>query len=246
MTDTVIQIKNLTTILKGKQVHKHLNLDIKRGELLMIIGSSGAGKSVLFKNIIGLIKPSKGSITINDLDITKMPEKELTKVRRKLGVVFQGEALFDSLNVFENIAFRLKREGLYKNKQKLKNIVEEKLKLVDLNPNICDWMISDLSQGMKKRVGLARALALNVEIMLYDEPTTGLDPLMTTMVNDLIKNLQHQLNITSIVVTHDIESAFMIADRIAILHQEKILAIGSPREIQKIDNTYIQNFIKQD
>jgi len=211
----MIKVQNLSKSLDGKQVLNDLCLDVRAGETLVIIGQSGCGKSVLLKHIIGLMKPDKGRVIIDDNDVSNMSARALNKLRLRIGVLFQGAALFDSISVAENVGFSLlEHKGL-----KLKDIepiVQEKLKLVGLS-HAGDRMPADLSGGMKKRVGLARAIATDPDIILYDEPTTGLDPIMADIINDLIIDLKGKLKVTSIAVTHDMTSAYKIADRIAML-----------------------------
>ncbi len=238
-----IVIKDLWKTLPGKEVLKGLNLEIKKREILVIIGRSGEGKSVLLKHISRLMKPDKGEIYIDDTEIVKLSEEKLTKIMTKLGFLFQGAALFDSLSIEENVGFflyryRLKELGV----TRIKEIVKEKLALVGLR-NIEQMKPAELSGGMKKRVGLARAIAVDPEIMLYDEPTTGLDPIMADAINDLILDMQKKINVTSIVVTHDMTSAYKVADRIAMLYDGRIIFIGTPEEVKNSTNPFVQQFI---
>ncbi|GAH17278.1 unnamed protein product, partial [marine sediment metagenome] len=207
----------------------------------VIIGRSGCGKSVLLKHIIGILKPNKGKVIIGGTDITKMSERELNQARRKFGMLFQGAALFDSLTVGENVAFGLRRHTRL-SQEKIKRIVGEKLRLVGL-VGIEDLKPAELSGGMKKRVGLARAIAMEPEIVLYDEPTTGVDPIMGDAVNELIIELHDKLKITSIAVTHDMISAYKIADKIAMLYEGKIIEVGTPEEIKNTNNPIVRQFI---
>jgi phospholipid/cholesterol/gamma-HCH transport system ATP-binding protein len=218
-----------------------INLTVHDGETLVIIGRSGCGKSVFLKHIIGLMKPDSGKITVDGRDITRLNGRELNDVRRKFGMVFQGAALFDSLSVGENVGFFLyEYSGLAP--EEIADIVVDKLRLVGLE-NISSMKPAELSGGMKKRVSLARALAHDPKIVLYDEPTTGLDPIMADVINDLIVKLDEQLDVTSIAVTHDMASAYKIADRIAMMFGGQIIAIGTPDEIKDSDNVYVQQFI---
>ena len=218
-----------------------LDLSIARGETLTIIGRSGEGKSVLLKHIIGLIRPDSGSVHINGQDITGYETSEIFRIRRRFGMLFQGAALFDSLNVGENVGLGL-REHRMRPEAEIRDIVAEKLALVGLT-GIEKKKPSELSGGMKKRVGLARAIAMNPEYILYDEPTTGLDPITADSINDLIIRLQSELEITSIAVTHDMASAYKISDRIAMLHDGRIISSGSPEEIKNSDSEIIMQFI---
>ncbi len=238
-----IIIKNLWKNLSGKQVLAGLDLEVYEGETLVIIGKSGEGKSVLLKHISRLMTPDEGEIYIDDVEITKLSEIKLTEIMTKLGFLFQGAALFDSLTIEENVGFFLYRYKLKElGEEKIKKIVKEKLELVGLR-NIEQLKPAELSGGMKKRVGLARAIAINPEIMLYDEPTTGLDPIMADVINDLIIEMQKKLYVTSIVVTHDMTSAYKVGDRIAMLYNGKIIFSGTPEEVKNSENPYVQQFI---
>lgn len=237
----MIEIKELYKSFGRKEVLRGVNLFIERGDSMVIIGGSGSGKSVLLKHIIGLLKPDRGSVFIEDLDITRLNEKDLYKVRKKFGMLFQGAALFDSLKVWENVSFFLLR---HKNmsEEKAKRIAIEKLRLVGL-VGVEDLMPSELSGGMRKRVGLARAIAHDPEILLYDEPTTGLDPITADAINDLIVELKKKLNVTSVAITHDMQSAYKIGDRIAMLYEGKIIEVGTPEEIKNSPNPIVRQFI---
>ncbi len=239
--ESIISIQKLKTVLNGKVVHKNVNLNIEKGETMLVIGGSGCGKSVLFKSIIGLIKPVSGSIFIDGVDITKISYKKMDGVRKKFGVLFQGAALFDSLTVKENVAFSLKYNSNLSD-NKINSIVKENLSHVGLK-DVLELYPSELSGGMQKRVGLARAIALNPEIILYDEPTTGLDPIMADIINDLILQLQNELGITSLVVTHDMTSAFKVGNRIAMLHDGHIIEVGKTKDIKHSKNPYVKQFI---
>ncbi len=236
-----ISIRGVSNFLSGRFVHKELDLDIHRGETLVIIGGSGTGKSVLLKSICGLMTPNAGSIKIDGEEIINRPESKMTEIREKFGVLFQGAALFDSLNVYENVGFALKRLTRLSD-ARIKEIADEKLAQVGLR-GVGFMKPAELSGGMKKRVGLARAIAMDPEIILYDEPTTGLDPIMSDVTNELIIRMGIPENVTSIVVTHDMVSAYKVGTRIAMLHEGKIIAIGTPDEIRKSDNPYVQQFI---
>lgn len=237
----MIEIRELYKSFGQKEVLRGVNLTINKGESMVIIGGSGSGKSVLIKHIIGLLKPDKGSVFIEGLDVTKLNEKDLYKVRKKFGMLFQGAALFDSLRVWENVSFFLMRHrGM--SEKRAKEIAIEKLRLVGL-AGVEDLMPAELSGGMRKRVGLARAIAHDPEILLYDEPTTGLDPIMADAINDLIIDLKKKLNVTSIAITHDMNSAYKIADRIAMLYEGKIIEIGTPDEIKNTSNPIVRQFI---
>jgi phospholipid/cholesterol/gamma-HCH transport system ATP-binding protein len=237
----MIVIEKLEKSFNGRPVLTGLDLEIKDGESLVVIGRSGCGKSVLLKHVIGLMQPEKGHVYINGSDLTKMKEKDLNKLRKKFGMVFQGAALFDSLSVGENVALPL-REHTNLSDSEIGERVRGKLSLVELE-GIEDARPSSLSGGMKKRVGLARAIAMDPEIVLYDEPTTGLDPIMADAINSLIRNLQERLSITSVAVTHDMTSAYRIGDRIAMLHDGKIIYQGTPEQVRDCEDARVCQFI---
>jgi phospholipid/cholesterol/gamma-HCH transport system ATP-binding protein len=219
-----------------------LDIDIYKGETLVIMGQSGEGKSVLLRHIIGLMKPLEGEIKIEGTNIVKLNEKRLNVIRRRFGMLFQQAALFDSMNVFENVAFGLIEHSKMP-REKMKKKVRELLGLVGLG-EIEEMKPAELSGGMKKRVGLARAIALDPEIILYDEPTTGIDPILGDAINDLILSLHDHYHATSIVVTHDMNSAFKVADRIAMLYKGKIIQEGSAEEIINSTHPFIQQFMR--
>ena len=208
---------------------------------MVVIGGSGSGKSVLIKHIIGLLKPDKGKIIVNSSEMTKLKGGELDNLRKKFGMLFQGAALFDSLSVWENVGFAL-RQHTRLSDDEIRKIAGEKLKMVGL-AGIEDMMPADLSGGMKKRVGLARAIAMDPEILLYDEPTTGLDPIMADVINELIIEMKKKLNVTSIAITHDMVSAYKIADRIAMLYEGKIIEVNTPEEIRHTKNPIVRQFV---
>lgn len=223
-------------------VLRGVDLEIKTGETLVLLGGSGTGKSVFIKHIVGLLKPDRGQLFVDNQDVTKMNEDDLTKIQRRFGYLFQGAALFDSLTVAENIGFGIMnlRPDL---RSHWRDVVNEKLALVGLKSEVGDLKPAELSGGMKKRVGLARAIAYEPDYILYDEPTTGLDPIMSDVINDLILGLQKKLNVTSVVVTHDMKSAYKVANRIAMLYQGKIVAVGTPAEIQNSKDPLVHQFI---
>lgn len=237
----MIDIVNLHKSFGGKKVLDGLNLEIKKGEIVVVIGQSGSGKSVLIKHMIGIIKPDKGEIFIDGQEICCLTEDEFYKLRRRFGMLFQGAALFDSLTVGQNVAFGLERYGNLSDKEK-EETVRESLARVGLK-GIEDLMPHELSGGMKKRVGLARAIAYRPEIILYDEPSTGIDPIRADAINDLIIQMKREMGVTSIVITHDMVSAYKIADRIAMLYGGKIIEEGTPAQIEKTENEVVQQFI---
>ncbi len=226
----------------GEQVVLHdLNMDIDDSQTTVIIGRSGGGKSVLLKQIIGLIKPDSGEVLVDDVDITKLNDKQLNEVRKKFGMLFQEGALFDSMNVADNVAFPL-REHTKLSESEIGEIVTDRLHAVGLS-GIEHKMPSELSGGMRKRVALARAIALNPKIVLFDEPTTGLDPVLSEAINQLIMSTQRQFNLTCIVISHDLESIFKIAHKIAFLYDGKILIHGTPEEIRTSENPILRQFL---
>ncbi|MFH1552191.1 MAG: ABC transporter ATP-binding protein [Candidatus Omnitrophota bacterium] len=237
----MIELKNIYKSFGNFVVLEDLNLKINTGESLVIIGRSGCGKSVLLKHIIGLMRPDSGSVMIDDTDITKISSKELDQVRMDFGMLFQGAALFDSLSVLQNVGFRL-FEYTDLDEEEIKQRVTEYLAMVGLK-GIEGTKPAQLSGGMKKRVGLARAISMSPKIILFDEPTTGVDPIMGDIINDLIRYLHDTLKTTSITVTHDMKSAYKIADRIAMLYDKHIIATGTPEEIENSDNSIVRQFV---
>ncbi len=237
----MIEIKEITRSFNEHKVLDGLNLKIQKGSTLVIIGRSGCGKSVLLKHIVGILKPDSGAIFVDGKNILKLNEKELKALRMKMGMVFQGGALFDSLTVGENVGFSLIEHDNMVGRELLER-VEEALYLVGLC-GIANLMPSELSGGMKKRVALARAICIKPDIIFYDEPTTGVDPITADGINELIKNLHDKLKVTSVVVTHDMKSAYRVADRIAMLYNGKIIFEGTPQEVQNTDHPIVHQFI---
>lgn len=240
--DGLIRLEGVQKSFGRNRVLRGVDLDVKTGETLTIIGGSGTGKSVILKHMVGLLKPDAGKVFVDDVEISKQTDEELFASQQKFGFLFQSAALFDSLTVAENILFGVKNlrpERMSRQRE----LVEKTLSLVGLKPEVADLKPAELSGGMKKRVGLARAIAYEPQYILYDEPTTGLDPIMSDVINDLILGLQQKLKVTSIVVTHDMKSAYKISTRIAMLYEGKIVAVGAPDEIQKTDNPLVKQFI---
>lgn len=237
----MIQIKGLHKRFGANLVLEGVDLEIRDGETMVIIGRSGCGKSVLLKHILGIMKPDQGTVSVDGVDIFSLFPRELDRFRLKLGMLFQAAALFDSLTVKENVGF-----SLYEHTQLPEEVIEakvrEKLELVGLK-GIEDMMPAALSGGMKKRVGLARAICNEPKTILYDEPTTGLDPIMGDGINDLILRMRERLRVTSIVVTHDLKSAYKVGNRIAMLYQGKIIALGTPDEIRNSQDAVVQQFV---
>ena len=235
-----IRVINLHVSFGDHQVLQGVDLEVRQGESMVVIGGSGTGKTVLIKCVIGLVHPDEGRIHVDGTEITSLKEREMNDVRKKFGMLFQGGALFDSLTVWENVGFGL-RQHTQLDEDEIRRVATEKLALLGLR-NIEDLMPSELSGGMKKRVSLARAIALEPEILLYDEPTTGIDPVMADAINELIIRMREELKVTSIAITHDMTSAYKIADRIAMLYQGKIIEVGTPEEIRNSSNPVVQQF----
>ncbi len=241
MSDRYIEFRNIHKAFGDFQVLKGVNLCVKKGETMVILGASGSGKSVLIRHTIGLLSPDDGSVIVDGESIEDYSEQELQHVRKKVAMLFQRSALFDSMSVFENVAFSL-YEHTKMTEDEIVGKVAEKLGLVGLS-GVEDKMPADLSGGMQKRVALARAIALEPCAILYDEPTTGLDPITARKIDDLIIDMQKVLNVTSIVVTHDIESAFTVADRVALLYKGQMVFVGTVDEIKNTDNPLVREFI---
>ncbi len=243
--ELAIRINELKKTFDGKEfVLKGINLEIPRKSLTAIIGFSGTGKSVLLKHILGLFRPTSGSIEILGEDLNKMTNDELTLFRRRFGVLFQSAALFDDMTVVENVCFPLFEHRRDLRYQQVMQIAEEKLMSVGLDPKHFNKLPSEISGGMQKRTGLARALALDPEILIYDEPTTGLDPILTEMVDNLILDTQHRRpDITSIMVSHDLEAAFRIADYIAMLDSGKVLLFGRAEDFYNSEIELVKRFV---
>ena len=237
----MIKLINVCKECNGRQVLNNINLEVQSGETMAIIGGSGSGKSTLLKLMIGLIHPTSGKILIDGQDIAAMNDDELDEVRLKMGMVFQYSALFDSMSVGENVAFGL-RERMDYSEERIQAIVKEKLELVGL-PGREDFMPGELSGGMKKRVSLARAIAVNPDIIFYDEPSSGLDPIMSGKIDELIIETQRKLKVTSLVVTHDMVSACTISDRIAMIYEGEMIAVDTPEAIMNSTDPRIKNFV---
>ena len=238
----VIELQDVSLAF-DQPILEDITLAAKEGETIVIVGESGTGKSTMLKLILRLLLPEKGRVLIDGDDITHLSFEEALEVRQKMGMVFQGAALFDSLTVFENVAYPL-REHTDLDEDAIEERVRQKLQFVDLEPDdVMEKLPSELSGGMRKRVGIARGMANNPEVMLYDEPTSGLDPLTTGTITRLILKLQRELNVTSIVVSHDIRSVFKMATKVALLHDHKIVFFGTPEEMSAAEDPYIRDFL---
>ena len=242
MEKKLIELKGVSKNFGDRKVLDGVDLDVFAGETLVIIGRSGVGKSTILKHIGGLLAPDSGEVWVEGQEVGKLREEDLNELRKKMGVVFQYAALFDSLTVFENVAFRLLRDfGMAESKAV--EVVKQKLELVGLKDDLLDLKPAQLSGGMRKRVGLARAIAVDPEIILYDEPTSGLDPVTSEAINDLVLEMQKKLGVTSVVVTHDMHSAYKVANRIAMIYDGKIIGLGTPDEIKGSRDPYIRQFV---
>jgi phospholipid/cholesterol/gamma-HCH transport system ATP-binding protein len=238
----MVSLERITKSFDGKRVLDGVDLSVRTGETMVVIGRSGEGKSVLLKHIIGLLKPDTGRVFVDGEEISHLSEKDLIPVRKKVGMVFQGSALFDSLNVRENVGFQMDQEG-EEDSAEIDRRVEEELRHVSLE-GVLEKKPAELSGGMKRRVGLARTTVMRPKVILYDEPTTGLDPITADSINELIVRMQKDLCVTSIVVTHDMASAYKVGDRIALLHRGRIAFIGTPDEVRETDNPQVRQFIE--
>ncbi len=241
VTEPMIELKSVSMSFQDRRILDDVSLQVQRGEIMVVIGPSGAGKSTLLRLMIGLLKPDAGQIWVDGREISHLDEDELNKIRRNMGMVFQYSALFDSMTVGENVAFGI-RQHTKMPEEEILRVIRRTLRMVGLMGRE-NAMPSELSGGMKKRVSLARAIALNPKIVLYDEPTSGLDPVMSATINRLIMSTRRILGVTAVVVTHDMESAFTIADRIAMMYDEKIIAIGTPDEFRQSANPVVQQFV---
>jgi len=237
-----IRMRGLHKAFGSNHVLRGIDLDVAEGESLVVIGGSGSGKSVLLKCILGLLHPDAGRIEVDGEDITRMGGRDLDRVRKKIGMLFQNAALFDSLPVWENVTFGLIQTGALTRKR-APEVAREKLGLVGLRPDVADLFPAELSGGMKKRVGLARAIATDPEIVFFDEPTTGLDPIMGDVINDLIVDVVHRLGATALSITHDMASARKIAHHVAMIHEGGIVWTGPVDDIATTDNAYVQQFV---
>ena len=241
----MIEVRDLWKSFGDNHVLKGISLDVPKGTTYVVLGGSGSGKTVLMKHVIGLLKPDRGAVTVKGLEISALSGKALTDARQLFGMVFQGAALFDSMTVFDNVAFPLTEKGWRERRpaSEIRDRVVEKLRVVDLGEEVLERWPAELSGGMRKRVALARALVSDPEVVLYDEPTTGLDPITTAYVDDMILNAKRKLGITSMVISHDIASAFKVADRLAVLYDGHLAAEGTPEEVRRSADPFVQRFL---
>lgn len=239
----VIQVVDLYKAFGDNQVLRGVDLTVEEGSTLVILGGSGSGKTVLLKHLIGLLKPDRGRVLIDQQDIVPLGPEDLAKLRTKFGMVFQNAALFDSMTVYENVSFPLREHRKLKEPE-MRRIVREKLAIVDLSSTIEDDYPAQLSGGMRKRVGLARAIVLDPKIVLYDEPTTGLDPITTAYVDQMIIDAKRKLDVTSVVISHDIASAFKVADNVAFLSDGVIVEKGPPQKLRNTQNPKLKLFLE--
>ncbi len=237
----MISVRDLYKSFGSHEVLCGVNLDVEEGTTCVILGGSGSGKTVLMKHVIGLLKPDRGQVFVDGEDVVPLSDLELERVRRKFGMVFQGAALFDSMTVYENVAFPLK-EHAHLSEEEMRKRVDEKLAIVGLH-DVADLYPASLSGGMRKRVGLARAIIRDPKIVLYDEPTTGLDPITTDYVDEMILTAKAKLGVTSLVISHDVASAFKVADQIAFLSEGKIVAHAPPAELRKSTHPVVKLFL---
>jgi phospholipid/cholesterol/gamma-HCH transport system ATP-binding protein len=243
VVNKVVQVENLSVDINSRQILSDINFEVFQGEIFTIVGGSGSGKTSITKCIVGLWKPTKGKVIVFGRDINTLSIKELDSIRKDIGYVFQGAALFDSLKVWENVGFYyLERTNM--SHKEIKQLALEKLRLVGLDESVLDLYPSELSGGMRKRVGIARAIATDPKLIIYDEPTSGLDPITSRMIDDLILSLRDKMGTTSIVVSHDLISAFSISDRLMVLKDGKAVQIGSPQEILSSEIPFVREFLR--
>jgi phospholipid/cholesterol/gamma-HCH transport system ATP-binding protein len=241
--DSIIRVKDLAKTFGRNQVLKDVSLEIPDKRISAVIGQSGTGKSVLFKTIMGMIKPDRGRVWYGDTELTGLSQKESIAMRRHFGYSFQNAALFDSMNVGENLSFPLREVLHLKDRVEIRRRVSQMLEWIEL-PGIESMRIDELSGGMRKRVGVARALIMRPQVLFFDEPTTGLDPVLSETINNLVVRVNQELNLTCVMITHDIPAAFRIADKIAFLDQGYIIAGGSPKEVMQSDHRMVKDFLR--
>jgi phospholipid/cholesterol/gamma-HCH transport system ATP-binding protein len=242
----MIEVKDVHKRFGDQVVLNGANFTVQDGETVALLGPSGTGKSVLLKHIIGLIKPDSGTILVDGKDVSHLPRKELAALRTTIGYVFQNGALFDSMNVFENVRLGITNEEQFRDLEYARERVAECLRLVNLQPTVSEKFPAELSGGMRKRVGISRAIAGRPKYLLYDEPTSGLDPVNADVIDGLVERLSDDLGVTSVMVTHDVRGAFRVADRIALLTEGRIVAQGTPEEFKASDDPKVKAFLERD
>ncbi len=240
---SMIRVHDLWKAFGDKEVLRGVDVEVPEGTTFVVLGASGSGKTVLLKHVIGLLKPDRGSVVVDGKDMSTLTGRALTEARRVFGMVFQGAALFDSMTVFDNVAFPVREKQRRIAADELRERVVESLRVVDLGEDVLPLWPSQLSGGMRKRVALARALVADPKVVLYDEPTTGLDPITTDSVDSMIRLAKERRRVTSMVISHDIASAFRVADRLAVLYDGRIAAQGTPEEVRHSDDPYVQRFL---
>jgi phospholipid/cholesterol/gamma-HCH transport system ATP-binding protein len=242
----MIELRDVRKRFGQQVVLDGVNFNVEEGETVALLGPSGTGKSVLLKHVIGLIRPDSGTIIVDDRDVAKLKRQELAEMRSGIGYVFQNGALFDSMNVFENVRLGITDESKYRDLDYARARVLETLRLVNLVPETMEKFPAQLSGGMRKRVGIARAIAGSPKYLLYDEPTSGLDPVNADVIDTLVKRLDNELGVTSVMVTHDVRGAFKVADRLALLTGGRIVQQGTPQEFLSSSNPQVQEFLERD
>jgi phospholipid/cholesterol/gamma-HCH transport system ATP-binding protein len=242
----VIELRNVHKAFGKQVVLNGVDFEVREGETVALLGPSGTGKSVLLKHVIGLIKPDEGEIYVDGNDVCRLKRKELSELRSRIGYVFQNGALFDSMDVFENVRLGITDEDKYADLEYCRQRVAECIRLVNLPPETIEKFPAQLSGGMRKRVGIARAIAGNPKYLLYDEPTSGLDPVNADIIDGLVQRLDHELGVTSVMVTHDVRGAFRVADRLALLSEGKIVMQGTPKEFLESKNPKVREFLERD
>ena len=239
----MIEVRDLHKSFGDNKVLDGIDLSVERGTTFVVLGGSGSGKTVLMKHVIGLLKPDSGTVLVDGIEIPKLEGRALTEARRMFGMVFQGAALFDSMSVYENVAFPLHERQRGMKADELRERVVAKLKVVDLDEDVLGKFPAELSGGMRKRVALARAVVHDPKVVLYDEPTTGLDPITTAYVDEMIMTAKQRLGVTSMVISHDIASAFKVADKMAVLYDGHLAAQGTPEEVRRSEHPFVQRYL---
>ena len=242
----MIELHNIHKRFGKQTVLNGVDFEVREGETVALLGPSGTGKSVLLKHIIGLIKPDVGEVIVDGKDICRLKRKELSELRSRIGYVFQNGALFDSMNVFENVRLGVTDEDKYADLDYVRGRISECIRLVNLQPDTVDKFPAQLSGGMRKRVGIARAIAGSPKYLLYDEPTSGLDPVNADIIDGLVQRLDDELGVTSVMVTHDVRGAFRVADRLALLSEGKLVMQGTPQEFLESKNAKVREFLERD